>query len=353
MPRRYKNTPLVRTIAAYKARHSSRTIRKDYMHHLLGLASEIAQLKSDYIDLEPLKAEHYVYVYLDTRKPKGRYKYVLPSGKRVVYKYPPLYVGKGKANRFKTHLTEKPSRIRNSTKTNVIRKVREATGADPIIKVTSSRVSDFLAQAFEIDLIAGIGRRDLGTGPLANLTDGGEGGSGSLMTKRMRSDARKRATAMWAARSDEERAAIGRKVSEGHASSIKRELTEEERQKRSARMRGFKHSTQTIQKMRANAAARDPSFYKTNFHSPAARQKAALSNKGKPSANRGKTRTEAHKEAIRQFQTGRTRSEETRRKMSETKRRQNLIVLVCPHCRKSGKAAGMKSSHFDNCKYRS
>jgi hypothetical protein len=43
-----------------------------------------------------------------------------------------------------------------------------------------------MAQAYEVDLIAGIGRADLGKGPLTNHTFGGEGGAGAVHTRRDR-----------------------------------------------------------------------------------------------------------------------------------------------------------------------
>lgn len=73
-----------------------------------------------------------------------------------------------------------------SHKCSTIRKILD-TGNEPIIKVTGARISDYMACAFEIDLIAGIGRRNQNLGPLTNLTDGGDGISGAI-----RSEATKR-----------------------------------------------------------------------------------------------------------------------------------------------------------------
>lgn len=47
---------------------------------------------------------------------------------------------------------------------------------------------------------------------------------------------------------------------------------------------------------------------------------------------------------------GRKHSEESKNKMSESRR--NLPDVVCPHCSKTGKPAGMRRWHFDNCKYK-
>ena len=49
--------------------------------------------------------EFYVYIYLDPRKP-GRYCY-----EEVSFLFEPIYVGKGKNNRYKTHLTRAATNI--------------------------------------------------------------------------------------------------------------------------------------------------------------------------------------------------------------------------------------------------
>jgi ribosomal protein L37AE/L43A len=52
------------------------------------------------------------------------------------------------------------------------------------------------------------------------------------------------------------------------------------------------------------------------------------------------------------FQThlkGVPRTDEVKRKISESKKKYNYTIK-CPHCGKEGKYAGMKSWHFDNCR---
>jgi hypothetical protein len=46
---------------------------------------------------------------------------------------------------------------------------------------------------------------------------------------------------------------------------------------------------------------------------------------------------------------GIARTEEVKRKIRESKRKDNYIV-TCPHCGKEGKVAGMKTWHFNNCR---
>lgn len=57
------------------------------------------------------------------------------------------------------------------------------------------------ALAMEKEYIAAIGRHDLGKGPLANLTDGGDGGSGVVATEEQRKNKRRASLKMHAERS--------------------------------------------------------------------------------------------------------------------------------------------------------
>lgn len=102
-----------------------------------------------------------VYLYRDPR-----------PGKRNQ----PIYVGKGsrKRNRADAHW-------RNGCKVNllfagILGKIR-AAGLEPIIEIVGWFDDEAGAFALECALIKRFGRRDQGSGPLANLTDGGEGGA--------------------------------------------------------------------------------------------------------------------------------------------------------------------------------
>lgn len=116
--------------------------------------------------MEKVDCSYYVYLYL---KPDGT----------------PFYVGKGKGDRWKWHLTEAKkysSTDTNRLKVNTIRKILKS-GQEPIVKFVDSNISE--EQAFELEefLISEIGRIDLGTGTLTNLTNGGEGTSGHSHTE--------------------------------------------------------------------------------------------------------------------------------------------------------------------------
>ena len=95
----------------------------------------------------------------------------------------PCYVGKGKGNRWLDH-----ERKRNPTNIHLRRLILKARreGLElPKIKV-SEGLSEKEAFQCERGLIRAIGRRDLGTGPLINLTDGGDGEIGRVVTKETR-----------------------------------------------------------------------------------------------------------------------------------------------------------------------
>lgn len=78
-----------------------------------------------------------------------------------------FYVGIGK-----TAARAKSTQSRNDFWWNIINKV------DYIIEIIHSKISWDLAVDLETKYIKQIGRRDLGLGPLVNLTDGGEGNIG-------------------------------------------------------------------------------------------------------------------------------------------------------------------------------
>lgn len=109
----------------------------------------------------------YVYVYLDPRKP-GIFKSTLAT-----FLFEPIYVGMGKGDRFKSHLSEAKKSSANVLKLNKIRKILEEYG-DPFILVFDVDTRE-RAIELEISLISQLGRIDINSGPLVNMTSGGEG----------------------------------------------------------------------------------------------------------------------------------------------------------------------------------
>jgi len=106
-----------------------------------------------------------------------------------IYREPngtPFYVGKGHGDRAYFHLTRKDD-------CHLSKKLRkmQMNGETPIIEVIPALDEDH-AFFLEECCIAVIGRRDLGTGPLLNLTDGGDGVSGYRWTEEQRAAQRVR-----------------------------------------------------------------------------------------------------------------------------------------------------------------
>lgn len=123
----------------------------------------------------------YIYIYLDPRKP-GKYKY----GK-YKFEYEPFYVGKGKNNQLYKHLkcAFKNNKFagNNRLKYNKIKKIIREINSNPIIIKYFEFLSEGETFKLEKDLISSIGRIDLKTGPLTNLTDGGQGTSNRKVSK--------------------------------------------------------------------------------------------------------------------------------------------------------------------------
>jgi len=102
--------------------------------------------------------EHYAYIYRDPRPNKN---------------HVPVYVGKGKGGRSSEHWAL-PSRCKNRRLSNLLALLRRE-GLEPIIEIVEWFNTDAEALAKEVELITLFGRVDLNTGPLYNLTAGGEG----------------------------------------------------------------------------------------------------------------------------------------------------------------------------------
>jgi len=179
----------------------------------------------------------YVYVYLDPRYP-GKFKY----GK-YEFDYEPFYVGKGTGKRKFAHLDEARKGIKHP-KNNQIKAIWNA-GLEPIILEVFSGLTEEEALEKEKELIATIGRYELGQGPLHNLTPGGDGVSGEGLPSEIR---KKR----FGRKFDEEtRKKIGsRYYPRGpEHPNWGRKWSEETRRKIGEKSRGRRHSEETKRKI--------------------------------------------------------------------------------------------------------
>ena len=116
-----------------------------------------------------MKADFYVYVYLDPRKP-GLYEYG-----NLKFTYEPFYVGKGRAYRCYTGLGD--GKKKKSMKATKITAIKNA-GYMPIVLKIKEMVIEQVSLDYEISVIEQIGRSETNNGPLTNHTNGGEGMSG-------------------------------------------------------------------------------------------------------------------------------------------------------------------------------
>lgn len=108
----------------------------------------------------------YIYVYLDPRK-QGVYTYGEYS-----FNHEPIYVGKGTRNRINHHLI-RVNQGKTSLFYNKLRKII-SEGYDPIRFKILDNLTEEESLSYEKKIILLIGRLDIETGTLCNMTDGGE-----------------------------------------------------------------------------------------------------------------------------------------------------------------------------------
>lgn len=113
---------------------------------------------------------YYVYVYRDPRPGKERM---------------PLYVGKGTKRYARAEFHWLERNRRNPFLNRVLSKIAEAELV-PIVEIIQAFDTEQDAFNLERALINQYGRRNIGTGTLCNLTDGGEGPNGLVMTLKTR-----------------------------------------------------------------------------------------------------------------------------------------------------------------------
>jgi hypothetical protein len=113
----------------------------------------------------------YVYAFVDPRKP-GSFTY-----DNYKFDFEPFYIGKGKDSRYKRHLNQSQLNAGNNPHKERVFKKIAAAGFHPTdhVVLIGEQLSEADACQLEQEVIRAIGRSNLHTGPLTNLTDGGEG----------------------------------------------------------------------------------------------------------------------------------------------------------------------------------
>lgn len=88
----------------------------------------------------------------------------------------PFYIGKGKDGRAYDHLRETKHRTRNHMKHSIIKHANESS-VEVLVEFIATELSEETALRLEVCAIKMWGRLSTNSGPLTNLTGGGEGGN--------------------------------------------------------------------------------------------------------------------------------------------------------------------------------
>lgn len=163
----------------------------------------------------------------------------------------PRYIGKGYGYRLSTHRT-------NSHNKRLQRLFDDAKGELPVVVIRDD-LSEEDAFDLECRLIAVIGRKDMGRGPLFNRTDGGDGSSGSIRSRAAIES--HRAKMIGRVVSEETRRRIGeahkgRQFSPEHRQKLRRPFPPEHREKLRQAKLGRKQSPSHVANRFKNAKGR-------------------------------------------------------------------------------------------------
>ena len=144
--------------------------------------------------------QYYVYAYFD---PRIEYYCTLCEQE---FNVKPVYIGKGKGKRYLKHLYDN-----KKTKLTALNKFLITNNTVPCYVILEYFNNEIDAFKKEIELIATVGRENKETGPLYNLTAGGEGSSGAIITSIQRKNRSKKMLAFWNSLDKMEREKIGQK----------------------------------------------------------------------------------------------------------------------------------------------
>lgn len=234
----------------------------------------------------------------------------MPQFYMYVYRDPsrnnePIYVGKGQGRRAYKHLKRKDKHPFTHRL-----QLMKRNGVEPDIQILPCESEEFALLAEE-EAIDKFGRKDLGSGTLLNLTDGGEGISNpSAETRKKISEAQKGENNHNYGKSP---SAVTRQKNSGahkgeNNPNYGKSASDETRNKMSDAHKGKSHSAETRNNMSVSKKGENNAMYGT-AHSAASKQKISDTLKSKPR-------------------------------------------VTCPHCSTEGDVGNMKRWHFNNCKSR-
>jgi predicted RNA-binding Zn-ribbon protein involved in translation (DUF1610 family) len=197
------------------------------------------------------------------------------------------------------------------------------------IQIVKDNLDEPTAFNLEKSLVAKYGRKDLGTGILHNHTDGGEGTAGYTLNEKQR------------------------KV----RSIISKNQSAVTRAKISATLKGRKFSKSTLIKMKRSAVIRSASEIYRTMMSKAKKASMTTEVKKKISLGlKGKTKSETHREHLREawkFRLrGEKRNEESKKhsKVAQQNYWSTVTRFQCPHCGKTVVERFYYKWHGENCK---
>lgn len=207
----------------------------------------------------------------------------------------PFYIGKGSGDRVSFHIRESNhSQTSNPLKTNVIKRIQDL-GLQVGTKIVQESMAETEAFNLERALIAQYGRRNMGTGCLTNMSDGGEGNSGRAYNP-------EQASKISAALTGRKRPDVAER------NKLKNQQMWEERRKS-----GWSHSEETRKLLSEQSSSRK--------HTIETKAKISDANSRRVVSSETKAKISAARSAMKGTQ---TRSEETKEKMRQAWIRRKL-----------------------------